>query len=291
MTRLILSFAFLLSTTTIMAESPENDGDTVNVMTWNIRYNNPGDGENAWPHRKDWVSEIVRREKIDVIGLQEVLKGQRDDLTKRLPEMEAYGVGRDDGKAKGEYAPILYRRDRFELLDNSTFWLSKTPDVPGSKDWDASLTRIASWVQLKDKQKGNVFYFINTHFDHRGAESRTQSAALLVKQLRDKFHDYPVILTGDFNTKPASEPYRTLVSTDETNGPVYQDTKSITKTEPVGPDSTWNGFEAVVPGQRIDFIFVTPGVTVSSHQTLVDQQDGRFPSDHLPVRAVVGWGK
>jgi len=175
MIKLFLTFLIVLSATPLRAE-PKDEPATLHVMTWNIRYDNPGDGENAWPHRKDWVAEIIRREKADIIGLQEVLKGQLDDLTQRLPEMVAYGVGRDDGKMKGEYAPILYRRDRFELLDKSTFWLSKTPDVSGSKDWDAALTRIASWVKLKDKQTGKVFYFINTHFDHRGAEARLQSA-------------------------------------------------------------------------------------------------------------------
>lgn len=290
MIKLILALLVVMTAAPLQGES-ESEPVSMNAMTWNICYNNPGDGENAWPHRKDWVAEIIRREQVDVIGLQEVLKGQLDDLTERLPEMEAYGVGRDDGKTKGEYAPILYRRDRFELLEKSTFWLSKTPDMPGSKDWDAALPRIASWVKLKDKQTGKVFYFMNTHFDHRGAEARKQSAAMLVSKLKAQFRDHPVILTGDFNTLPGSDPNVTLVSPPKERGPGFQDSKSISTSDPSGPDSTWCGFEAVVPGRRIDFIFVTRGVTVSSHRTLTDQKEGRFPSDHLPVKAVVGWGE
>lgn len=286
MIKLIPTFLIVLTVSSAMAE-PNDEPGTLNVMTWNIRFNNPRDGENAWPNRKDWVAEIIRREKADVIGLQEVLKGQLDDLTERMPGMEAYGVGRDDGKTKGEYSPLLYRRDRFELLAKSTFWLSKTPDVPGSKDWDAAITRIASWVKLKDKRTARVFYVINTHFDHVGDEARAQSAALLVKKLRQEFDDHPVILTGDFNTLPGTEPYVTLTSPSKEPGRSFQDAKSVSTTDPAGPDSTWCGFKEVIPGRRIDFIFVTPGVKVRSHRTLTDRREGRFPSDHLPVKAEV----
>ncbi|HUG18830.1 MAG TPA: endonuclease/exonuclease/phosphatase family protein [Planctomycetaceae bacterium] len=286
--RFVLSFLVVCLLTPSLWSAPPDDGpSTMNVMTWNIRYDNRGDGENAWTHRKDWVADIIRREQVDIVGLQEVLKHQLDDLTQRLPELAAYGVGRDDGNTKGEYSPILYRKDRFEVLDKSTFWLSKTPDQAGSRDWDSAITRIASWLKLKDRRTGQVFYAINTHFDHMGNEARANSAALLVKMLREKFKDHPVVLTGDFNTKPESVPYKTLTDRDPPNVPSFYDALAISEAKPQGPDSTWNGFDSIVPGQRIDFLFVTGSFYVRKHRTLDDQKDGRFPSDHLPVTALI----
>lgn len=284
------SILVLLSTVLHAADLqdvPREEADShpqLTVMTWNIRYNNPDDGVNAWPHRKDWVAEIVVQNEIDVAGFQEVLHGQFDDLKSRLPNMDSYGVGRDDGKLAGEFCPIFWRKERFELLAKSTFWLSATPEVPGSKGWDAALPRIASWVQLKDRLTGNNSYVLNTHFDHRGEQARTESAALLLKQMRAQFAGQPVILTGDFNTQPETRPYRILTGADEAKaGPVYRDSYQHSLQKPTGPKSTWNGFEAIVPDRRIDFIFTTPSVKVMNVKILEDQRDGRFPSDHLPV--------
>lgn len=259
------------------------DSGTVTVMSWNIRYANPRDGANAWRHRRDWVAEIIQREHVDIVGLQEVLKGQLDDLKKRLPKLQVYGVGRDDGKSKGEFTPILFRPDRFELIEKSTFWLSKSPEKAGSRDWDAAITRIASWVKLKDRRTKRVFYVVNTHFDHRGKTARAESAALLIRQLRKKFADHPVILTGDFNAVPNSKPYQTLIGAAKPRGRFFRDSRKESKSKPTGPASTWNGFRKIVPHRRIDFVFVTDSVTVLEHRTLTDQKKGRFPSDHLPV--------
>lgn len=253
------------------------------VLSWNIRYNNPGDGANAWTHRKDWVAEIISDNKIDVAGFQEVLIGQFEDLKQRLPDMEAYGVGRDDGKVAGEFSPVFFRRDRFELMEESTFWLSPTPDEPGSRGWDAALPRIASWLKLKDRQSGSVFYVVNTHFDHKGSQARTESAALIVSRVRSQFSEHPVVLTGDFNTTPGTPPYQTLINADPAGPLVLNDTFQHSIFEPEGPNSTWNGFKAVVPDQRIDFIFTSASVKVQTLRILTDQRDGRFPSDHLPV--------
>lgn len=275
----ILVFAFMVLTAIGQIALAES----LNVMTWNIRYNNPGDGVNAWPNRKDWVAEIIVKNKVDIAGFQEVLVGQLEDLKARLPLMGAYGVGRDDGKDAGEFSPIFFRKDRFELLEKSTFWLSSTPDKVASKGWDAALPRIASWVKLKDRQTETAFYVINTHFDHRGTEARAQSAALLLKSLREKFADHAVILTGDLNTTPNSPPYEKLVATDAQNRPVFLDAYQRSTQKPIGPNSTWNGFQAIVPDRRIDFVFTTQSVKVLRYQTLDDQKEGRFPSDHLPV--------
>ena len=256
---------------------------SVNVMSWNIRYHNPGDGANAWPHRKDWVAEIIAGNKIDIAGFQEVLAGQFEDLKQRLPDMEAYGVGRDDGKAAGEFSPIFFRRDRFELVEKSTFWLSPKPDEPGSKGWDAALPRIASWLKLKDRQSGSVFFVVNTHFDHKGSQARIESAGLIVRKLREEFSEHPVVLTGDFNTTPGTPPYQTLVHADSKGEAAFLDTFQHSIFEPEGPNSTWNGFREIAAGQRIDFIFTTSSTKVQNLRILTDQRDGRFPSDHLPV--------
>ncbi|HET6409716.1 MAG TPA: endonuclease/exonuclease/phosphatase family protein [Chthoniobacteraceae bacterium] len=257
--------------------------EPLKVMTWNIRYNNPNDGINAWPHRRDWVAEIILSHKIDIAGFQEVLAGQLDDLKSRLPEMDVYGVGREDGQKAGEFSPIFYRRSRFELLNKSTFWLSPTPEKIASKGWDAALPRIASWVKLKDQTTGSVFYVINTHFDHRGEKARLESASLLVKSLRGQFADHPVILTGDFNATAESAPYRTLTGPVAPDQPTFLDAYHRSAQKAEGPTSTWNGFQAIVPNQRIDFVLTTKTVEVLRHQILDERRDGRFPSDHLPV--------
>ncbi|TWU08782.1 Endonuclease/Exonuclease/phosphatase family protein [Symmachiella macrocystis] len=274
-----LLFAFLILATV----GQQAVAESLNVMTWNIRLNTPSDGINAWPNRKDWVAEIIIKNKVDIAGFQEVLVEQLEDLKARLPDMDVYGVGRNDGKNAGEFTPIFFRKDRFELLDQATFWLSMTPDKTASKGWDADLPRIASWVKLKDRQTGTVFYVMNTHFDHRGKQARVESAKLLLKQMREQFVDHPVILTGDFNTLPGSPPYNILIGKGTQTRPVFLDAHKHSVQKPTGPDSTWNGFKEIEPNRRIDFVFTTKSVKVKRLQTLDDQRDGRFPSDHLPI--------
>lgn len=256
-------------------------GQSATVMTWNIRYDNPADGMNAWPKRRDWVAEIVLREKTDIAGFQEVLARQYKDLLERLPQMDSYGVGRDDGKLAGEMVPIFYRRARYELLDKGRFWLSDKPDAPG-KGWDAALPRIACWVQLRDRETKQTLYVLNTHFDHRGAEARKQSAALLVKQVRTRFADHPVLLLGDLNSTPDSPPYKTLADASH-SPPLLRDAYLSSQNKVQGGDSTWNGFNKIVPGARIDYVFATASFAIKQLKTLEDQRDDRFPSDHLPV--------
>lgn len=275
---------------TLAADRPDESDEGANalrVMTWNIRYDNPRDGVNAWSRRKEWVAEIVEKQRVDILGTQEALARQFDCLRDSLPDFAVYGVGRDDGKRRGEFAPIFYRKERFELLDKGTFWLSPTPQKPGSRGWDAAITRIATWVKLRDRRASATFYAVNTHFDNQGAKARAQSAALLVERLSGQFKDHPVILTGDFNTPPKSPPYKTLIGDGREHGRFFRDAHEISQQKPAGPNSTWNGFRAVVPGRRIDFVFVTDAIKVRQHRILNEQRDGRFPSDHLPVVAVV----
>lgn len=257
---------------------------SVNVLSFNIRYNNPDDGEHAWPNRKGMVASVVRFHAADLIGMQEVLRSQIDDLTVLLPNYSWYGVGRNDGKNSGEFSPIFYRRDRFQLLDSGEFWLSRNPDQIGSKSWDAALPRIATWVKFRDRESKQEFIHLNTHFDHRGEVARARSAELILDRLKTLSGNMPVVVTGDFNVPPESEAYATMTS-------MLVDSKLESVSEPHGPEGTFGGFTVKVgdTGDRIDYVFVAEGTKVLRYAALSDQWDGRYPSDHLPVLAEIIW--
>src|SRR5688500_2630733 len=178
------------------------------VMTFNIRYDNPSDGVNAWPNRKDWVASLVRFHGADVVGVQEALAHMLTDLDARLPGFARVGVGRADGRAEGEFSAILYRAERLELLDSGTFWLSPTPEVPGSKGWDTAIERIATWARFRDRRTGCSHLHLNTHFDHIGEQARQESARLIRRRIATIADDLPIIVTGDLNADPQSAPYR-----------------------------------------------------------------------------------
>ena len=257
---------------------------SVNVLSFNIRYNNPDDGEHAWPNRKGMVASVVRFHAADLIGMQEVLRSQIDDLTVLLPNYSWYGVGRNDGKNSGEFSPIFYRRNRFQLLDSGEFWLSKNPDQIGSKSWDAALPRIATWVKFRDRESKQEFIHLNTHFDHRGEVARARSAELILDRLKTLSGNMPAVVTGDFNVPPESEAYATMTS-------MLVDSKLESVSEPHGPEGTFGGFTVKVDdtGDRIDYVFVAEGTKVLRYAALSDQWDGRYPSDHLPVLAEIIW--
>ena len=260
------------------------DGSFLRVMSYNIRYNNPADNDNGWVHRKSMVASMFRFHRADLVGVQEALRDQIADLEQLAPEYAWCGVGRSDGKSGGEYSAIFYRKTRFELLDQSTFWLSETPEVIGSKGWDAALPRVVTWAKFRDRKTRSIFIHFNTHFDHRGERARAESASLLLRQIEKISGSLPVILTGDFNGNETSEPYRILTS-GATKGQKLQDARQISGGGQHGPTSTFNGFGALRQNMRIDFIFVRDRITVHQHGVLADQWDGRWPSDHLPVLA------
>ncbi len=286
-----LGFLAVALFTSLFTGAAEQDETTLRVMTYNIRYNNPGDGINAWPNRKDHVAEMIgKKANADLAGLQEALREQIDDLAARLPGYAWFGVGRDDGKDAGEFTPIFYRTDRFELLDHNTFWLSETPEVPGSKSWDAAITRIVTWGKFKEKASGIEFYHFNTHFDHIGRQARTESAKLVWKKIQELAPGRPVILTGDFNVPEKSEAYRVLTGATPEAASVsdLQDARYLSQSGHQGPTSTFvnaDWTQTREPESKIDFIFVRKGMQVLSHKVMDDQYDGRFPSDHLPVVA------
>lgn len=260
------------------------------VMTFNIRYDEPRDAENAWPNRKELVASMVRFHHADVVGLQEALKRQIDDLQRLLPEYAWVGLGRDDGKVGGEFSAIFYRKSRFINLASATFWLSETPDVP-SKGWDASYPRIVTWVKFKDKANGTTFFHFNTHFDHRGVQARQESARLLLQRIYKIAGLSPAVVTGDFNFKEDTVAYQILTEKNAAKAPgshaVLQDARYLSQGGHHGPTSTFNEFKALVPDMKIDYVLVKGKVRVLQHGALSDTWNGRFPSDHLPVLAEI----
>lgn len=258
----------------------------VRVMSFNVRYDEPQDKENAWPNRKALVASMIRFHHADLVGVQEALARQLKDLEKLLPDYSWVGVGRADGKAAGEYSAILFRKSRFKHLESSTFWLSETPRVP-SAGWDAGYPRIVTWARFRDSQSGKIFFHFNTHFDHRGERARTESARLLLDQIRQIARDLPVVVTGDFNFTESSEGYELLTGKNSQKPSALRDGRYLSQHGHHGPTSTFNEFKALVPGKKIDYVFVQGTIRVMQHGVLSDTWDGRFPSDHLPVVAEI----
>ncbi len=251
---------------------------SIRVMSFNIRYDNPADGENAWPHRAQQVADLILRHETDVVGVQEALAGQLDDLESHLVGFGWVGVGRDDGGRRGEFAPILYREERLELIDWGVFWLSKRPEIPGEPGWDGACRRIATWARMRDRRQGAEFVLLNTHFDHVGVRARQEAAALIVQRLERLASGRPAILTGDLNCLPDSAPVAKLLSWG------LRDAHEVSASPPVGPTWSFHGFTGEgEPGRRIDYVLVGPDIDVLSHAVLKDNQGGRYPSDHLPV--------
>lgn len=261
----------------------------IKVMSFNIRYGAANDGENSWKHRDYLVLETIKNYNPDLIGYQEALKFQVDILKSNLDGYGFHGVGRDAGTEKGEYVPLMWKTDRFEMLDSGHFWLSETPETPGSISWDSSLTRMLSWVVLRDLKSpsGKEFVFANTHFDHRGKEARLESAKLIRRRAEGIMNDYPVILTGDFNTTEEGAPYAALCKAEGFNGkPLVDAYRAIhpTPNDQEASFSRWNGHRQ---GKRIDWILHSDDFVTLNAAINYTQESGRFPSDHYPVEATV----
>lgn len=255
----------------------------VRLASYNIRLKIGGDdlAGNGWDARKQAVIALVRFHQFAVVGMQEVLHTQFEDL-KALDEYTAFGVGRDDGKEAGEYAPIFFLTERFEKLDGGTFWYSETPDRP-SFGWDAQkYRRICTWVKLRERTTRSEFVVFNSHFDHEAVIARRESAKLLLKTIAERAGEgIRAFAIGDFNSTPDSEPYRILAER-------LIDTRGASETPAYGPKGTFNAFKfGPDPSELIDHIFMTPRLRVLRHGTLNDAINGRYPSDHFPIFADV----
>ncbi len=253
-------------------------------MSFNIRYDNPQDGVNAWSNRKALVYEFLDEKRPDIIGFQEVLKSQLDQLSEQLTDYEYTGVGRDDGHDSGEFVPVFYAKEKFELLASSHFWLSETPEIAGSKSWGAVLPRIVTWLQLKDKTNGYIFYVFNTHFSHVSAFARNESAILLLNKIKTIAGQAPVILMGDFNAQPSERMYTTLTNNWEGYLQMW-DTRYLPIESKDTNHQTFNGFDPETPEIVIDHIFTNGFFDIKSFTTHQVIKNNVFISDHYPIMA------
>ena len=252
----------------------------VTVITYNIWYDNPNNVDNPWVERKPGVLQFLGSQKPDIFCVQEALVNQVNDLEQGV--YKHFGVGRDDGKKAGEYSAIFFDTTRFTLQSGNTFWLSETPDKPGTMGWNAVCVRIATWVKLLDSKSGKSFYVLNTHFDHVGDTARLESAKLIKQKIEKVAGTEPVILTGDFNCKKGSQPYE-VITTGEYSSPL-NDSRYHSKRQISGPAFSFVGskFEGE-QGNIIDHIFVSHHWIVKKAGIIENCSNHRCPSDHLPV--------
>lgn len=255
-------------------------GQDINAMTYNIKYDNVNDTINNWNDRKAAMVDLLKKYNPEFIGMQEVLLRQLKYLDESMPNHKYIGVGRDDGKQKGEFSPILFDENKFQILNSNTFWLSKTPDRI-SVGWDASMERICTYGLFQNKVSKEKVWVFNTHFDHIGTKARKKSAKLILKKIaqlnREKL---PVILMGDFNLKPEERPIHSIQKK-------MDDGFKISKSPKKGPKGTFNGFDVNDPMERrIDYIF-SKGFEVKNYEHIDERlSNGKHISDHLPVMAI-----
>jgi endonuclease/exonuclease/phosphatase family metal-dependent hydrolase len=263
-------------------------GQTVSVMSYNIRLDTKADGVNEWSNRSKKVASLIQKYDPDLVGVQEALHNQMIDLQKELPAYAFVGVGRDDGKEKGEYSAIFYKREKFEVVKQNTVWLSETPDVPGSKSWDAAITRIFTFAIFKHKDSGKSFVLLNTHFDHIGQQARLNSAIFIkgfVQGLNHNGKVLPIIVSGDFNSQPTEDPYQTMIR-EEIGVRLFDSRPTHSKA------GTYCGFEMdAMECKTIDYIFHSSEWKTESYRVIQDNNGKYYPSDHLPVFAFFSLAK
>ncbi len=273
-------FLFLTCIVTLSSCNPHQN--EITLMTFNIRLDLAADGKNRWENRIPIVSAYMDSVAPDIAGMQEVLHHQLLDLLEIMPGYSYVGSGRDDGETGGEYSPVFFRDDRFILRDNSQFWLSETPEIPGSISWDAAITRIVSWAALEDRQSGEIIYAFNTHFDHRGVEARRRSAGLISGRIPEIAGDSPVILLGDFNIRKESADYEFMSDLFSENNRLAN-AELISETPVRNAESTFNGFRHDIEPRVIDYIFVDDNFRVLFYRVDEVLENGIFISDHWPV--------
>jgi endonuclease/exonuclease/phosphatase family metal-dependent hydrolase len=250
-------------------------------MTFNIRCDKISDQENAWQYRRDFASQMINFYEVDILGTQEVLKNQLNDLLERLPGYKFLGVGRIDGKEKGEHSAIFYKYEIFNVEKTGHFWLSENPQEPGSKGWDAACERIVTWAIFKEIKTGNRFVFFNTHFDHIGELARNESAILLKKKIVEIAGSLPVILTGDLNLPPEAEAVKSLLKDD-----FLLDARRASNLV-YGPPWSFHDFGRIPMPYRklIDYILVDKAIKVNKYACISETHNSVFLSDHNPVLA------
>ncbi|MBP4136475.1 endonuclease/exonuclease/phosphatase family protein [Flavobacterium geliluteum] len=258
--------------------SISNYGQNLKMMTYNIRLNVASDGENAWPNRKDFFISQIQFYSPDILGVQEATPGQVTEIAASLPNYSKFGMARE-GEGKGEASTIYYKKDRFQVQDSNTFWLSETPDKI-SMGWDAACHRVCTYGLFKDVKTKKLFWVFNTHLDHVGNEARIKGVELILSKIEAlNTKNYPVFLMGDLNSEPNTPQIAAIKK-------VMNDTKEVSVEKPFGPVGTFNNFEHNKPVKlEIDYIFISKNseLKVQKHAVLSDAIDLKYPSDHLPV--------
>lgn len=259
-------------------EPGNNNALKLNVATYNIRLITTSDqGEKAWPNRLPWVKKIIQKYDFDIFGTQEGFMSQINDIL-TLGNYESIGVGRDDGKDKGETSAIIFKKNKFEVLEKGNFWLSETPDRV-SKGWDANINRIVSWGKFKDKESKKEFFFFNAHYDHQGAIAQRESSKLVVRKIKEIAGNMPVFYTGDLNVPPSSDAIKTILDSN------LRDSRHASIEPVYGTEGTFHGYK--FDGKttsRIDYIFVSETIKVRKYGVINDDIDLiKFSSDHFPV--------
>ncbi|MFD2918273.1 endonuclease/exonuclease/phosphatase family protein [Terrimonas rubra] len=258
----------------------------ISVMSFNIRLNTASDSLNAWPYRKEKLSSQVLYHAPQVLGVQEALPDQMNDLRASLKQYRSIGGGRDNGTDKGEASAIFYDTTQLAALQSGMLWLSETPTVAGSKGWDAAFPRVITWVKFRHKKSGKQFVAFNTHFDHMGKVARRESAHMVLKTVKEIAGKLPAFFTGDFNATPDDEPIQVIM---DKNNPLHlTDAKTVTVKPHYGPTGTFNAFKnKEINDQPIDYIFIKGNWKVKNHATISQTWEGRFASDHFAVLALL----
>ena len=267
-----LAAAFLLLSAATLAYAQ------ISVMTFNIRLDASVDGPNVWDNRKAAVCEMLKYYSPDLLGMQEVCPNQMDDLKAGLPEYEALGVGRDDGKHKGEHSPVFFNKKRFRLIRHGDFSLSETPEVFGTKGWDASYNRVCSWAVLQDRRTGKKLAFFNTHLDNDGQVARREGIRLVLNRIRQYAPGLPAIITADYNCSDGEAPFTVLRENGMAN---------VRDIAPVvyGPSYSWHDYGRLPIDQcpLLDHVFVNNKLKAGRYRVVQDKPENVWLSDHFPV--------
>jgi endonuclease/exonuclease/phosphatase family metal-dependent hydrolase len=281
--RICALLAILAATVTTALTAAE----PLRVMSFNIRLATESDGVNAWSKRTEFFFDTVKAYNPDLVGFQEVLAVQHDAITARMSDYGFAGVAREDGQRKGEWSLIGFRKSRFTALASGDFWLSETPEIPGSKSWDAAHTRICSWVRLRETATGREFLFANTHFDHKGVIARQEASRIISARLPLLAANLPAILTGDLNITEDNPAYAVLTRPTTAGAIRWIDAFRAVYPVRTPEERSSNGFKGGTTGSRIDYVFHTADFKATAADIDRTSRDGRFPSDHYPVTAVL----
>ncbi len=247
-------------------------------MTFNIRLDAASDGNNAWVNRKQAVCDMLRYYSPDLLGMQEVCPNQLDDLKASLGEYEALGVGRDDGKHKGEHSPIFFNKARFSLVIHGDFSLSETPETFGKKGWDASYNRVCTWAVLRDRRSGKQIAFFNTHLDNEGSVARREGIRLVLSRVQKYAHGMPVIITADYNCSDGEAPFTVLRENGMANA---RDISPIV----YGPPYSWHDYGRAPSDECVllDHVFVSRDIKATRYRVIQDKPEKVWLSDHYPI--------